>query len=142
MNSNSSLTDTHLVYGERLPFDLLEILTIFENELVRGQEHIELEILQRPELKLSNNLAGPCRPHIADDIQIRAPDAELHLPRGDGGEWNDNKEGTVLPLSVKKVGQKSNGLNGFTKSHLIVNGKRSCMRTSSARMPFSPLDQR
>lgn len=91
------------VDSQILPFDLTEILSVLEDEFVRCQQDVELEVLERPKFELSNNLSRSCRAHIADHIKIRSPGIELHLPSGNGGERDDHEERAVLLLGMEKI---------------------------------------
>lgn len=50
---------THLVDGEIRPLDLLKILAILQDILVRREEDVEFEVLERSKFKLPNDLARP-----------------------------------------------------------------------------------
>ena len=68
------------IHGKALPFDLLQILSVFENELVCSEQDVEFEVPQWSKLELANDLARLGGTHIADDIEIGGPSTKLHLP--------------------------------------------------------------
>lgn len=116
---------THLINSQDLPFDLLQILSVFENKFVCRKKDIELQVLQWSKFKLSNNVTRPSRAHVTNNVQFRRPPFELGLPSRDGRERDDDKEWAILVLGVEEVREKRNGLDGFTKTHLQVEGALS-----------------
>jgi len=50
-----SLSETYLINSERLPFNLPQILPIFQDELIGSQQDIESQILERPKFEFSDD---------------------------------------------------------------------------------------
>lgn len=112
------LQPMRLVDSKRLPFDLSQLCTIFEDKFVGREQDVELEILQRSKLKLPDDVSGSGRTHVANHVEIRSPDPELHLPGRYGRERNDDKEWAILTLCVEQVGEEGYRLDSFTQAHL------------------------
>lgn len=83
-SSSNHWPRTYLIHSQDLPLDLLQILSILENELIRRKKDVELQILQWSKFKLSNDVSRSGRTHITNDVQFGRPPFELGLPSGDG----------------------------------------------------------
>lgn len=114
----SGMSRTHLVNCQVLPLDLPEVHPIFQNEFVCREEDVESEVLEGPELSLSDNLPRFGRPHVTDDVHVGGPIGELHLPGAYGRQWYHYQEWTVLLLGMEEVREEGYRLNGFTQTHL------------------------
>jgi len=113
------LETVRLVNLQSLPFDLLEILAVLENELVRGEKDVEAKILGRAKLGLTDHVTRGGGAHVDDNVEIRSPGAELHCPGVDRRQGNDNEEGAVLLLSVEQVRKEADRLDSLAETHLV-----------------------
>lgn len=87
----------YLVHHEHLPFDLAELLDISQRDLIRGQQDVHLELLDRwSELVLSGNGARFGATNVRHHMQVRSPRRELRLPGSDGGQRHYDQEGAKL----------------------------------------------
>lgn len=76
---------------QRLPLDRSQILTILQDELVSRQEDVELEFLRvGAKFELANDFTRLARADVGDDVEVGSPGLELGLPRGKGGERDDD----------------------------------------------------
>lgn len=108
-----------LVDLETLPFDLLQVLPVLENEFVRREEDVKLEVAQRTKFEFANDFARSRRPHVADDVEVGSPDAKLHLPCRYSRERHNNEKRAILMKRVKQVGQERDRLDGFAEAHFV-----------------------
>lgn len=95
--------ESHFVDFKSLPLYAAEFALVLEDELVCGEQDVELELLGASKLVLSDDLSTLAGAHIADDVHVRRPVLELHLPGGNRRERDNDQERPKLLSLMEEI---------------------------------------
>ena len=107
------------VDGEVLPSDVTELCAVLENELVGGDEDVELDLFGRAELVLSDHGSTGTVANVSESVEVGSPMLQLAHPCGQRGEGHNDEEGAVLVAGMEEVREEGDGLNSLAETHLV-----------------------
>lgn len=114
------LEPVRLVHNDVPPVDLPEDEPVLQDDLVRRQDDVELELgLRTVELVVPDHSAAPRVPDVRQHVQVRRPLPELPGPAGQRRQRHDDKERPEHVVVPHKPLHKGHNLDGLPEPHLV-----------------------
>ena len=105
-----------LIQDHVVPLFSPEGKVVLDHQLVRGDTDVE-GVLLAPAMSLDLSLLLGAE--VGEDLEAWAPLFKFHLPVHDDRCWYNDEMRTPDALVASERGQHSDGLNCFTKTHLV-----------------------
>jgi len=123
-----------LVHHQNLPLDRAEAGGVDRDELVGGEQDVELDggglhagrllplphrVVLEGELVLSDDDAVVLVADIGHHVELGGPEGELPLPVDEGGEGHGDEEGAAAMSLLEERVEEGDGLDGLAEPHLV-----------------------